>query len=77
MNSEPQRLFTAIIEQEGEAYVGLCPELDIASQGGSVEGALANLREAVDLFLETADPKEVLERRRGHVFVTQFTASHG
>jgi hypothetical protein len=31
----------------------------------------------VDLFLETANPKEILERRRGHVFVTQFTAAHG
>lgn len=47
MDTEPQRLFTAIIEQESEMYVGLCPELDIASQGCSVEEALANLRDAV------------------------------
>ena len=67
MNAESQQLFTAIIEQDGDAYVVLCPDLDIASQGESVEGALANLREAVGLFLETADPKEILERTRGHV----------
>ncbi|MGA2743496.1 MAG: type II toxin-antitoxin system HicB family antitoxin [Candidatus Sulfotelmatobacter sp.] len=54
---------TAIIEREGGAYVGLCPELDIASQGDTIEGARANLQEAVELFFETADPTEV-ERRR-------------
>jgi len=75
VDTEPRRLFTAIIDQECDMYVGLCPELDITSQGSSVEDALANLREAVDL--EAADPKEIAKRRRGHVFVTQFTAAHG
>jgi predicted RNase H-like HicB family nuclease len=69
--------FTAIIEREDKLYVALCPELDIASQGSSVENALENLKEAVDLFLETADPKELKERRREHVFVTQFQAANG
>jgi len=46
-----QRL-TAIIEREGDGYVALCPELDIASQGDSVETARHNLSEAVDLFEE-------------------------
>ncbi len=68
---------TAIIEREGNLYVALCPELDIASQGSSVENALENLKEAVDLFLETADPRELKERRREHVFVTQFQAANG
>ena len=78
MNHEPQRLFTAIIEQEGEMFVGLCPELDIASQGASVEEALANLREAVDLFLETADPREILERRSGsHIVMQRADATTG
>ena len=69
--------FTAIIEGEDNLYVALCPELDIASQGSSVENALENLKEAVDLFLETDDPRELKERRREHVFVTQFQAAHG
>ncbi len=43
---------TAIIEREGDGYVSLCPELDIASQGDSVESARHNLSEAVDLFFE-------------------------
>ena len=67
--------FTAIIEREDDLYVALCPELDIASQGSSVENALENLKEAVELFLETADPRELKERGREHVFVTQFQVS--
>jgi predicted RNase H-like HicB family nuclease len=53
---------TAIIEREGGGYVALCPELDIASQGDSVEEARANLQEALELFFETADPGEIDER---------------
>jgi predicted RNase H-like HicB family nuclease len=70
-------VFTAIIEREGHLYVALCPELDVASQGTSIESALDNLKEAVALFLETADPREMKDRRREHVFVTQFQAAHG
>lgn len=69
--------FTAIIEREDTLYVALCPELDIASQGDSIENALDNLKEAVELFIETADPKEIQERRREHVFVTQFQTARG
>ena len=46
------RYFTAVIEQDDEWYVALCPELDIASQGKSVEEALNNLAEAIELFFE-------------------------
>ena len=70
-------VFTAIIEREGTLYVALCPELDLASQGTSIENALENLKEAVAMFLETADPREMKDRRREHVFVTQFQAAHG
>jgi len=55
----------------------LCPKLDVASQGSSIENALENLKEAVALFIETADPGEMKERRREHVFVTQFQAADG
>lgn len=70
-------MFTAIIEREENLYVALCPDLDVASQGTSIENALDNLKEAVALFLETADPSEMKARRREHVFVTQFQAAHG
>jgi predicted RNase H-like HicB family nuclease len=56
------RQVTAIIEREGDGYVALCPELDVASQGDTIESARNNLQQAVELFLETADPSEI-ERR--------------
>jgi predicted RNase H-like HicB family nuclease len=65
-----QRL-TAIIEREDDGFVALCPELDIASQGSSIEEARVNLVEALTLFFETADPSEVAHRFHGEVFVTQ------
>lgn len=61
------RSFTAIIEREDDGFVALCPELDIASQGGSVDEARRNLKEAVELFLETAAPAEVSRRMKGEV----------
>ena len=62
---------TAIIEREDDGYVSLCPQLDIASQGDSIEEARDNLREALELFFETASPEEVKQRLHGEVFVTQ------
>lgn len=53
---------TALIEREGDGYVALCPEFDVASQGDTIEEARANLQEAVDLFLEMASPREINER---------------
>ena len=41
---------TAIIEREGDGYVSFCPELDVASQGSTIEEARENLREALALF---------------------------
>jgi predicted RNase H-like HicB family nuclease len=69
--------YTAILEKEGDMYVALCPELDVASQGPTVEGATANLKEAVELFLECADPAEIKRRLHTEVFVTRFDAVHG
>jgi predicted RNase H-like HicB family nuclease len=62
------RQFTAIIEREGGGYVGLCPELDVASQGKTVAETRANLREAIELFLETASPAEIERRLTGEHF---------
>lgn len=65
------RQFTAIIEREGDGYVALCPELDIASQGETVEEARRNLTEAIELFFEVADPSEIAARLHSEVFITQ------
>ena len=54
--------FAAIIAPEGDGYVALCPEVDIASQGDTVAEARDNLNEALELFFETASGAEV-ERR--------------
>lgn len=59
-----QRQLTEIIEREGDGYVALCPELDIASQGETAEEARSNLVEALELFFECADPSEI-EKRLG------------
>jgi predicted RNase H-like HicB family nuclease len=65
------RQFTAIIEPEDDGFVALCPELDIASQGDSVETARANLQEALELFFETASAEEIKQRLRNEVYVTR------
>ena len=66
------RHLTAIIEKEGNGYVALCPELDVASQGDTIEESRKNLLEAVELFFESASPEEVDQRLHGEVYVTQF-----
>jgi predicted RNase H-like HicB family nuclease len=68
---------TAVIEREGDGYVSLCPELDVASQGDTIEEARANLQEAVDLFLETASPEEIAQRFHREVYVTQLDVAIG
>jgi predicted RNase H-like HicB family nuclease len=68
---------TAIIEREGDGYVALCPELDVASQGDTIESARDNLQEAVELFLETASPSEIEQRRHSEVFVTRLEVEVG
>jgi len=57
-----------VIEKEGDGYMSLCPELDIAGQGKSVEVASANLKEAIELFFSHASPKEVHQRLHEEVF---------
>jgi predicted RNase H-like HicB family nuclease len=65
------RRFTAIIEPEDDGFVALCPELDIASQGDSIETARTNLQEALELFFETASAEEIKQRLRNEVYVTR------
>ncbi|MBA7508714.1 hypothetical protein ES705_00646 [subsurface metagenome] len=69
--------FTAIIEREENQYVALCPELDIASQGETVEQARTNLIEALELFFETASPQEINKRLHNEVFITRLEVSVG
>ena len=61
------RQLTAIIEREDDDYVALCPELDIASQGTTVAEARANLKEALELFFESASASEIQRRLHSEV----------
>lgn len=71
------RVFTAAIHREGDGYVALCPELDVASQGDTIEQARDNLREAVELFFETASPQEIQDRLHGEVYLTPLEVKIG
>ena len=72
-----KRQLTAIIEREGNGYVALCPELDIASQGATIQEARENLREALELFFESASASEIQNRLRQEVYVTQVEVAVG
>lgn len=68
---------TAIIEREGDGYVSLCPELDIASQGNTVEEARKNLEEALTLFFETASKEEIKERLSDEIYISPLEVAVG
>jgi predicted RNase H-like HicB family nuclease len=68
---------TALIEREGDGYVSHCPELDIASQGKSIEEARDNLQEALQLFFETASSEEIDDRLHSELFITQVEVTIG
>ena len=71
------RKLTAIIEREGNGYVSLCPEVDVASQGDTVDEARKNLGEALELFFETASPEEIKERFHDEIYVTSVEVAIG
>ena len=72
-----QKQLTVIIGREGDGYVSLCPEVDVASQGATIEEARDNLREALELFFETASPKELQQRFHEEVYVSRMEIAVG
>jgi predicted RNase H-like HicB family nuclease len=60
---------TAIIEREGDGYVATCPEVDVVSQGDTVEDARRNLLEAVEGFFEAASPSEIKRRLKKETYI--------
>jgi predicted RNase H-like HicB family nuclease len=62
--------FTAVIHREDDLYVATCPELGTVSQGGTIEDALANLKEATELYLEEFPLPDV-----GRPLLTTFEAT--
>jgi predicted RNase H-like HicB family nuclease len=71
------RQLTAIIEKENDGFVALCPEVDVASQGSTIDEAKNNLKEALELFFETASPEEVNSRLHEEVYVTHVEVAIG
>ncbi len=69
--------FTAVLQREGDGYTAICPELDVASQGNTVEQARANLSEAVELLLEAASPVEIQQRLQSEVYLTSLEVKVG
>jgi predicted RNase H-like HicB family nuclease len=72
-----KRTLTALVQREDDSWVSWCPELDVASQGATIEVARANLREAIELFLETADKAEVEQRLHSETYLSQLEVSVG
>lgn len=68
MSTKPFQL-TAVIEREDDWFVATCPEVDVVSQGKSIEDARANLLEAVELFLEVASPSEIKRRLKTETYI--------
>jgi predicted RNase H-like HicB family nuclease len=71
------RSLTAVIERDGDGYVAICPEFDIASQGKTVEEARSNLTEALTLFFEAAAASEIDRRSQREVFIPQVEVPVG
>ena len=71
------RQLTAIIEKEGDGYVALCPVVDVASQGATIDEARKNIKEALELFFETASAEEINTRLHEEVYVTHVEVAIG
>ncbi len=69
--------FTAIIEREKEGYTALCPEIDVVSQGDTIEEAKTNLHEALELFFEHASKEEIAARLKSEFFITNMQIAVG
>ncbi|HUO27092.1 MAG TPA: type II toxin-antitoxin system HicB family antitoxin [Candidatus Aquilonibacter sp.] len=67
----PVGTFTAVMHKEGALYVAECPEVGTISQGSSIEEAIANLKEATELYLEEFPPES-----SGPPLVTVFEARY-
>ncbi len=63
------RTFTAILHKENDLYVAQCSEVGTVSQGDTIEDAIANLKEATELYLEEFSLPE-----SSHPLLTTFEA---
>jgi len=73
----PIRQLTAVVHREDDLWVALCPEVDVASQGATVEEAKRNLQEAVEMFFESASPEETADRLHTETFFSPLEVRVG
>lgn len=66
---------TAVIKKGEKQYVALCPELDVVSQGYTIEESLKNLKEAVELYIEVEGLPEGISQEEA--LVTTIEVTHG
>jgi predicted RNase H-like HicB family nuclease len=71
------RSLTCLIEREGSGFVSSCPQLDIASQGDTIEEARRNLIEAIEHFFESASPAEIRDRLKTEIYITPIEVPVG
>jgi len=67
----------AVIQRSEKYFVAHCPELDVVSQGKTVEEAHGNIAEAVELFLETASPAELQQRLHKEIYISPLEIGVG
>jgi predicted RNase H-like HicB family nuclease len=77
MKRKSKLSFTAVIQRSEKYFVALCPELDVVSQGKTVEEARSNIAEAVELFLETASPSELKQRLHKETYISPLEVAVG
>ena len=65
---------TAVIKKGEKQFVALCPELDVVSQGYSIEEAMKNLKEAVELYVEEMGMPEGIEE--SDTIIARFEVNH-
>ena len=73
---EEQPVFTAVLHKEDKWYVAHCEEIGTVSQGKTVEEAIKNLKEATELYLETASELKGAKLKISHPIVATFTVSN-
>jgi len=70
------RTFSAVVHREEDLYVATCPEVGTASQGRTIEEALANLKEATELYLEESPAPPEMEPVLVTIFEANVAADH-
>ncbi|MBI5815735.1 MAG: type II toxin-antitoxin system HicB family antitoxin [Nitrospinae bacterium] len=69
---------SVVIEKDGNGYYAYCPELDgCQTQGGTLEEIIANMKEAVALYVETMSEEEIKERFSKEILTTSFEVAVG